>query len=220
VKSWGDELARQIDMRIHPSVADLAHLDAIPPEDRPNGIVCTVEADQSQWQFLQGSNAPAAPGARVPADSPPLGRWHLVGANLGQTLGGGSVLVPLTCRVTIAVAQFASLAAGVKSTRVPLGPALPPGGRPFAREVVLGAAFSGGGAASVTLDVGGTSPSDIIAGQSIFTGALGAMAGTSGVNPTGDHGGQQLQVTITADVDLNQLTAGSVTVVVFHALLP
>ena len=86
--------------------------------------------------------------------------------------------------------------------------------------MVLGAAFSGGGAASVTLDVGGTSPSDLIAGQSIFTGALGAMAGTSGVNPTGDHGGQQLQVTITADVDLNQLTAGSVTVVVFHALLP
>jgi hypothetical protein len=213
VKTWGDELARLVDLRIHPSVPDLPGLDAILPEDRPNGIVCTVEADQSQWQFLLASTAAASPSVRVPADKPANGRWMLVGASLGQG--------PFTSlAVTIGTAQLAGLAAGVKSARVPVGNPLPAGARPIARELTLSTPFSGGAATTVTLDLGGTVPNDIIAGQTLFTGAPAAMAGESGVNPTGDHGGQQLQATITSDVDLNTLTAGSVDVELFYAILP
>ncbi len=220
MKSWGDELARQVDMRIHPPVADLPGLDAILPDDRPDGIVCTVIGDQSQWQFVLASTGAASPAVRVPADNPSQGRWCLVGASLGQSLGGTGLLVPVKLAATVAAAQLASLAAGVKAASVSLGAALPAGARPIARELTLTTPFSGGGATVVTLDLGGTVPNDIIAGQNLFTGAPAAMAGTSGVNPMGDHGGQQLQVTITADVDLHTLTLGAVAVTLFYAVLP
>jgi hypothetical protein len=220
VKSWGDELARFIDLRIHPAVPDLPGLDAILPEDRPNGIICTVEADQSQWQFLAASNAPASPTVRVPADDPTAGRWCLVGANLGQSLGGDSALAPTRLAATITTAQFASLAAGVKSTPIPIGAVAPAGARPLVRELTLTTPFGGGAATMVTLDLGGTVPNDIVAGQSLFTGAPAAMQGQSGVNPSGNHGGQQLQATITSDADLNTLNAGSVTVVLYVAAMP
>jgi hypothetical protein len=220
VKTWGDELARQVDMRIYPAVLDLPGLDAILPDDRPDGIICTVEADQSQWQFLFASTAAASPTVRIPADQPASGRWCLVGANLGQSLGGGGLLAPVKVPLVIAVAQFASLAAGVKATSVPMGAVLPAGARPIARELTLSTPFSGGGATMVTLDLGGTVPNDIIAAQSIFTGAPPAMAGASGANPTGNHGGQQLQATITSDVDLNKLTSGSIALALIYGILP
>ena len=220
MKSWGDELARDVDLRIHPPVPDLPGLDAILADDRPDGIICTVQADQSQWQFLFASTAAASPAVRVPADKPANGRWCLVGANLAQSLGGGELLVAVKLAGVIALAQFASLAAGVKTTSIPLGAVLPAGARPLARELTLATPFSGGAATLTTLDLGGTVPNDIIAGQSVFMGAPAAMAGTSGVNPTGNHGGQQLQVTVTADVDLNKLTAGSVAVTLYYAPLP
>jgi hypothetical protein len=220
VKSWGDELARQVDMRIHAAVPDLPGLDAILPDDRPDGIVCTVAADQSQWQFLLGSTAAASASVRVPADQPAEGRWLLCGASVAQNPGGGAALLAMTLAATVFVAQFAALAAGVKSASVPLGDVLPAGARPFVRELTLITAFSGGGATAVTMDLGGTVPNDIVADQSLFTGAPAAMAGANGVNPTGDHGSEQLHVTITADVDLNKLTAGSVAVAFCYVILP
>lgn len=222
MKLYGDELARSIDLRIHAPVATPAAVDAIPPDDRPDGIVVTVLADQSQWQFVLASTAAASSAVRVPADMPASGRWVLVGANtnLGQSVGSGNALAPVKLNLTIATAQLASLAAGVKTTTVPLGSVLPAGTRPLWRELVLTTPFSGGGATSVLLDIGGTVPNDIVAGQSLFAGAPAAMQGTSGTNPNGDHGGQQLHAVVTSDVDLSQLTAGSVTIALFTGALP
>ena len=215
MKTWGDELARHVDLRIHPPVTALTDVDAVPPEDRPDGIVVTVTADQSQWQFVLASTAAASSTARVPADNPTNGRWLLVGANLTGTPASGGMLTPTKFAATITAAQFAALAAGVKSTAVAVGAALPTGGRTLLREIELPTPFSGGGATQVTLNLGGNVANDIVAGQSLFTGAPSAMEGSSGVNPRGDHGGQALEATITSDVDLNKLTAGSVTVAVY-----
>jgi hypothetical protein len=220
VKSWGDELARQVDLRIHPSVPDLPGLEAIPPDDRPNGIVCTVEADQSQWQFLIARSDAASPAVRVPEDNPAHGRWCLVGASQAASAGGPAALAAVKVAAAIGVGQFATLGPGVKTLSVPLGKVLPPGARPFARELKLATPFSGGGATIATLNLGGTVPNDIVAGQTVYPGAPAAMAGASGVNPTGDHGGQQLAITLSSDADLNKLTAGSITVSLFYAVLP
>lgn len=219
MKLFGDELARSVDLRIHPSVPTQAAVDAILADDRPDGIVVTVTADQSQWQFVLASTAAASLSVRVPADKPASGRWLLVGANPGQPLGSGGVLVPVRVGVTIATSQFSALAAGVRTTAVPLGGVLPPGTRPLWRELTLTTPFTGGAASAVTLDIGGAVPNDIVAGQSLFAAAPSAMQGTSGINPNGGHGGQQLKATITSDVDLNQLTAGVVTIALYTGVL-
>lgn len=219
MKLFGDELARSVDLRIHAPVPTQTAIDAIPPDERADGIVVTVTADQSQWQFVLASTAAAALTARVPADRPASGRWLLVGANLGQNLGSGGVLAPIRLGVTVIASQFAALAAGVRTTAVRLGGVLPPGTRPLWREVVLSTPFTGGAATTVTLDIGGAVPNDIVAGQSLFTGVPSAMQGSSGSNPNGDHSGQQLQATITSDVDLNRLTAGAVTIALYTGVL-
>ena len=82
--------------------------------------------------------------------------------------------------------------------------------------------FTGGGATAVALDIGGTDTDCIVDGEDVLGGGTGARAGTSGVDPNGALGGQQLKATFTPDGSHNlaDLTAGSITIDILYAAIP
>jgi hypothetical protein len=103
-----------------------------------------------------------------------------------------------------------------------IGAVLPANARILGRELSGLTEFSGGSVASCTLSVGGTDADALIAAQDVFTGAgVVAKQGTSGVDPNGNLGGQQLTATFTPDAGhaLEALTAGAVTITVLFAVL-
>lgn len=119
MKLYGDLLAQEIDKLVAAPPATLAALEAIPAENRPNGLCATVLADQSQWQFLLASTATAGTDVRVPDDveasaayindpATAPGRWIRVGS---QGIGG------VNNRLHAAVADATALAAIVAADR-------------------------------------------------------------------------------------------------------
>lgn len=113
----------------------------------------------------------------------------------------------------------ADLIAAATSQVINIGSAaLPSGAFIVGRTIALATAFSGGGAGAVSVDIGGTDADAIVDGESIFTGATTAKAGTSGINPFGALGGQQLTATFISDVNVADLTAGSVTITVLYVV--
>lgn len=113
----------------------------------------------------------------------------------------------------------ADLTAAATSQVVNIGSAaLPSGAYIVGRTIALATAFSGGGAGAVSVDIGGTDADAIVDGESLFTGATTAKAGTSGINPNGALGGQQITATFISDVNVVLLTAGSVTIDVLYVV--
>lgn len=105
---------------------------------------------------------------------------------------------------------------------VNIGAVLPANARILGRELSGLTEFSGGSVSSCTVSIGGTDADAIVAAQDIFTGAgVVAKQGTSGVNPNGNLGGQQLTATFTPDGGhaLEALTAGAITITVLFAVL-
>lgn len=123
--------------------------------------------------------------------------------------------------VTIGHADLTSAANG-EAQAINIGAALPANARIIGRELTGLTEFSGGSVSSLTLSIGGTDADGIVAAQSVFTGAgTVAKQGTSGVNPNGNLGGQQLTATFTPDAGhaLDALTAGAVTITGLFAVL-
>jgi hypothetical protein len=123
--------------------------------------------------------------------------------------------------VTVTHAELTDAVNG-EAQVIPIGAALPANARIIGRELSALTEFSGGSVSAVTVSIGGTDADGIVAAQSVFTGA-GTVdkQGTSGVNPTGNLGGQQLNATFTPDAGhaLLALTAGAVTITVLFAVL-
>jgi hypothetical protein len=105
---------------------------------------------------------------------------------------------------------------------VAIGAVLPANARILGPELSGLIEFAGGGVSSCTVSIGGTDADAIVAAQDVFTGAgVVAKAGTAGVNPNGNLGGQQLNATFTPDAGhaLLALTAGAVTITVLFSVL-
>lgn len=123
--------------------------------------------------------------------------------------------------VTVTHADLTDAVAG-EAQAINIGAVLPANARILGRELTGLTEFSGGSVASCTLSIGGTDADAIVAAQDVFTGAgVVAKQGTSGVNPNGNLGGQQLKATFTPDGGhaLDALTAGAVTITVLFAVL-
>ena len=89
-EKYGDLLAQSVAQRIHAPVAARSDVDAIPYEDRVDGMQVTVTADQSEWTFSAGSTASAGSTVRAPTDALG-GRWLLTSGQLGiSSFGDGS----------------------------------------------------------------------------------------------------------------------------------
>lgn len=121
--------------------------------------------------------------------------------------------------LTTSQADFNGLGDGDTSQAVEIGDPLPANARIVGVEIRLATAFSGGGNAAVSVDIGGTDADALVDGANLFTGAPAAAHGTSGINPNGNLGGQQLTATFMADVGLKELTAGSVVIDVLYSVL-
>lgn len=123
--------------------------------------------------------------------------------------------------VTIGHADLTDAVNG-EAQAINIGAVLPANARIIGRELTGLTEFSGGSVSAVTLSIGGTDADGIVAAQDVFTGAgVVAKQGTSGVNPNGNLGGQQLRATFTPDAGhaLEALTAGAVTITVLFAVL-
>lgn len=87
---FGETLARKVAGRIAHSPVDQTALAAITVDNRYDGQIAVVMADQTLWQFVLASTAAAAAGqVIVPADAPSAGRWLAVNAS------GGSISPPV-----------------------------------------------------------------------------------------------------------------------------
>ena len=140
---------------------------------------------------------------------------------------GGSVPAPVpwsetTGKRTVAVTH-ADLTNAVNGSpqSIPLGVPLPANARVVGRTLRNITPFTGGGATVVSLDVGGTDPNAIIAGEDLLAGGTDAREGSAGVNPTGYFDAQQLAATFTPDGahNLAGLTAGAATIDVVYMVL-
>lgn len=129
------------------------------------------------------------------------------------------VLAQHTVQKITTTIGHADLTAAATSQVISLGDPLPTGAYVVGRTITLTTAFSGGSVSACVVDIGGTDADAIVDGESIFTGATAAKAGTSGINPTGALGGQQLTATIVAtDDDVADLTAGAMTIDILYVV--
>jgi len=135
-----------------------------------------------------------------------------------QLSGGGA---PIVFRKTITHADLTALAT---SQLITLG-VLPSVARFRAGSIKLNTAFSGGSATEVKLSIGGTDDDGLIAVRDIFTGASTAETFTPlGVQAAAclaaQLGGQTIAAKFTSDVNVEALTAGSVTITLIFDPLP
>jgi hypothetical protein len=209
---------------VHEPVADVAAIRAIPAADRSDGELVVELAAFGLWQF----DAQSAAGAS--------------GVVLVPDAGSGRWLKKQGDQAAIDTAQAAADAAFVRGKRtltvlhsdlvdadgsqtLNIQAALPANAYVLAHELRVTTAFTGGGAAVVSCDVGGTDPDAIIDAGNLFTGAIAASEGITaaaaraiGVNPTGMLGGQQLTITVDADVNVADLTAGELTIDILYTI--
>ncbi len=106
---------------------------------------------------------------------------------------------------------------------VDVGVDLPTGAVVLGRSIVSNVAFSGGSASACVLDVGGTDDDAIVSNLELITDAPTAaeLLAAVGILPIGAYSAQQIVATFTPDGahTLLGLTAGSVTITVFFAVL-
>ena len=116
-------------------------------------------------------------------------------------------------KLTVGHADLTAAVNGTAQT-INIGQKPPTGSRLLTRELTGITQFTGGSASSCTLDIGGTDADAIVAAENVLGGGTVNRQGTSGVNPGGDYGGQQLTATFTPDAShtLAGLTAGAVTI--------
>lgn len=110
----------------------------------------------------------------------------------------------------------ASFTAGAVSEAVNVGSALPTGSEVMWAGVNVNTEFSGGGAGSAAIEIGTAGDADaFMATLSVFTGSgTGRRAGARGVGAEGS--GTQVKATLTSDVNVSALTAGSVDILVAY----
>lgn len=89
MKTYGETLARELDLRVHAPVATTAALAAIPADDRYDGQVCLVLADGSSWRFSASSAATDASGTLVVTPASGSGRWL-------RLPGAARLILPIT----------------------------------------------------------------------------------------------------------------------------
>lgn len=96
-------------------------------------------------------------------------------------------------------------------------------GRLLGGSKLLSANFTGGGATSCTLDLGGTDADGLIAADDVFAGPLAEDFAPPGVLAAlgfmPSLAGQTINATFTSDVNVSLLTAGSVTLRLYFALV-
>jgi hypothetical protein len=142
------------------------------------------------------------------------GAFQEIAADVDE-LEAGEVLQVRTVQITTT-----ELTASATSQAINVGAALPANAVVMAHEINLATVFSGGGATSCTVDIGGTDADAIVDGHDIFTGATtGRLSGsTLGVHWCGVFTAEQLTATVTSDVDVDTLAAGDVTITVWFLL--
>lgn len=248
MEQYGDRLPREISQRIAPPIADTTALQALPADQRVDGRIIVKLDDDTVWLFDAASSAGASSTVIVPDAG--TGRWlklavsdgvsasdlastaNAKGASLIGIEDSAAALAAATVEAALAelaalrvqkktvTVGHADLTAAATSEAINIGTALPANARIWGREIRLATAFSGGGAGAVSVDIGGTDADAVVDGESVFTGATTAKAGTSGINPFGKLGGQQLTATFISDVNVADLTAGSVVIDVLYVVLP
>ena len=124
--------------------------------------------------------------------------------------------------VTVGHADLTEAVAGTPQV-VNVGDVLPTGAVVLGHSVVSGVAFSGGGVTACVLDLGGTADSAILSNLELITDAPTAaeLKPAVGLLPVGSYSAEQLVATFTPDggAALSALTAGSVSITVFFAVL-
>lgn len=174
--------------------------------------------DDATVAKTDGTGTRSTAGYTMQVDSD--GVWVAVGPLAGQ-LAKAQALAAASLPVqkrTVRI-QHSDLTDADGSQTINIGAALPANARVVSREIRLATAFSGGGAGAVTVAIGGTDADGIVSATSVFTGAPAAQAGTSGINPEGKLGGEQLTATVAADVNVADLTAGDMTIDVLFVVL-
>lgn len=149
----------------------------------------------------------------------------IVGRLVGTRTGAGLIQVTQAGNVsrvtqTIGHADLTQASNGVAQS-INLGRVLPADAFILGRTIRDVTPFSGGGVTAVGMDIGGTDADAIVAGEDVLGGGSGDRQGTSGANPNGKFGGQQIAARFTPDAshNLDQLTAGSVTIDVLFGLV-
>ncbi len=217
--SYGDTLARAVDLRIDDAVADTAAITALTAANRTNGMLILEQATSGLWWFDDDSAVAAGPTVLAPDAG--TGRWLNVGSG-----GGGSVGVQ-----TLATATFTSAdltAAGVAQT-INVGTALSQNAIVLGYRISLADAFDNAAMASIAMELGHTNDPDAFEdGFDVFTAsayeAAGNVYATTGPGlgvPAfdGTSVGQCVAVfTANADQLLN-CTDGSVTIDIFGVIL-
>lgn len=118
MKLYGDQLAQEILKTITRPVATLTALEAVAAENRVDGVICTVIADQSQWQFVLASTTAAGTDCHVPDDIEASAEYQDDPATApGRWIRVGSQAANGTARVHAAVADATALAAIVAADR-------------------------------------------------------------------------------------------------------
>jgi hypothetical protein len=124
-------------------------------------------------------------------------------------------------RKLVATVGHADLTAEAGSQVIALG-TLPAGSRVLGVRIALATAFTGGGAGSVTVDVGSTGDADaLVDGANLFAASADGECSsiTAGVAPNkGFAAATVINGTFAADVDVDDLTAGACTIEVLYAV--
>ncbi len=158
--------------------------------------------------------------ARLPANA----RAHVpaMGTGRATALLAGPVASPDKTALDAAVAawpRFRRLnvthvdvdGVGATSTSINLGAPLPANAYPIGAAISLITPFTGGGATTVTADIGTTGDDDaIVDGANVFAAAVDGQASTlpAGIAPHKPLGAAQLKLRLASDVNLSALTAG------------
>jgi hypothetical protein len=219
-------LLQKISARLSTYVANETALAAVTSNNRTDGMLVFVKASTvgpSIWYRDDLSSAGAAAGSVVQSGDSTTGRW-LILATQAELTGGASA--PQKATATIA---FGALAAGNSngaSVSVNVNAPLPANARILGVALRLVTPFTGGGATSVSLDLGTTGdPIAIVVGADVLHAAVDGMAFTM---PLGKapfklfaSAGAQLLARFTPDGShqLVNLTAGSITIDVLYSVL-
>lgn len=137
------------------------------------------------------------------------------------TFGTGQTGTIQTRSVTI---THTTLDAAALSQAINIGAVLPANAMILGANVAITTPTTGGGAASCTVDIGSSGDTDaIVDGADVFAAAVNGMASTRplGIAPNKLFvaAGAQLIATVTSDVNVSLLTAGSFTITVAFVAL-
>jgi hypothetical protein len=179
------------------------------------GALCYAVDDESVHLDDAGSSRPVA-GVIVRVDADGVVVQSLFSSSAAVANNGGRVR-----RITRAITT-ANLTTAALSQTINFANAIEAGSRILGHSIALATPFTGGGASACTLDLGDAGDTDaLIDGADIFAAAVDgeASAITLGISPNKSFAAATtLSVTITSDVNVSTLAAGSLTVSVLYAV--